>query len=290
MRRRALFLLCLSSVVAGLAAQAPPGRHVILVTIDGFANFHLKNPALDLPVIRALAKAGVEAKSGETVFPSVTHPSHTTLVTGVRPVRHGVVANRLVNRLTGERLHVTNRPRTEMVKVPTLFDAARRAGLFTASFYWPETKDDPSIDFNVPEVFTPESRADIGAVPRAVLDELRGAGVPIDDYYRYYGDSFLMGTSDAVLAQAAAHVIRTRRPGLLAIHLLLTDEVQHELGPSHYRSLAALSAADHAVGRLVEAVREAGIGDRTTFVVTADHGFATVDNRSTSRRSSPTPS
>jgi hypothetical protein len=33
-------------------------------------------------------------------------------------------------------------------------------------------------------VFNPESKADINAVPRAVLDELRAAGVPIDDYSR----------------------------------------------------------------------------------------------------------
>jgi predicted AlkP superfamily pyrophosphatase or phosphodiesterase len=251
----------------------------VLITIDGFANFHLKNPGLDLPTIRALARTGVEAESGETVFPSVTHPSHTTLLTGVHPLRHGVVNNRLTNRVTGEHFHVTNLDRMVSVKVPTLFDAARRKGLATAAFFWPETKNDPSIDFNVPEVFTPDSRADIGAVAPAVLDELRGAGVPIDDYFRYYGDSFLMGTADVVLAQAAAHAIATRKPALLAIHFLLTDEVQHELGPAHYRAQAALTTADHAVSLLVDAVRKSGIAEQTTFVVTADHGFATIDKQ-----------
>ena len=88
-----------------------------------------------------------------------------------------------------------------------------------------------------------------------------------------------MGTSDHVLALSAAHVIKTRKPSLLAIHFLLTDEVQHELGPAHYRAHAALTAADHAVGVLVDAVREAGLAADTTFVVTADHGFATIDKQ-----------
>jgi predicted AlkP superfamily pyrophosphatase or phosphodiesterase len=277
--RRLLIALSVVAAAGALAARAQSSRHVILVTIDGFANFHLKNAALDLPNIRALAQAGVEAESGETVFPSVTHPSHTTLVTGVRPLRHGVVGNRLANRLTGERFHVTNVDRTAMVKVPTLFDFAKKANLTTASFFWPETKNDPSVDFNVPEVFNADSKGDINAVPAVVLAELRGAGVPIDDYFRYYGDPFLMGTSDHALARAAAHAIRARKPNLLAIHFLLTDEVQHELGPAHYRSLAALSSADHAVGILVEAVKAAGLADTTTFVVTADHGFATIDTR-----------
>lgn len=279
MTRRTLLPLLVSLVALGLVVRGQTGRHVILITIDGFANFHLKNPAIDLPTIRALARSGVEAQSSETIFPSVTHPSHTTLLTGVRPLRHGVINNRLTNRITGERFHVTNLDRTVSVKVPTLFDVARRGGLSTAAFFWPETKNDPSIDFNVPEVFTPESKADINAVPKAVLDELRKAGVRIDDYFRYYGDSFLMGTSDFVLAQAAAHAIRTRKPALLAIHFLLTDQVQHEVGPAHYRAHAALTAADHAVSVLVDAVREAGIAEQTTFVVTADHGFATIDKQ-----------
>jgi predicted AlkP superfamily pyrophosphatase or phosphodiesterase len=88
-----------------------------------------------------------------------------------------------------------------------------------------------------------------------------------------------MGTSDYVLAQSAAQTIKARKPSLLAIHLLLTDEVQHELGPDHYRARAALTAADHAVGVLVEAVREAGLADRTTFVVPP----TTALRRSTSR-------
>src|SRR5688572_3262364 len=84
-------------------------RHVVLISIDGLAAFHLANAALDLPNIRALAAAGVHASS-ETVFPSVTHPAHTTLITGTTPRHHGVINNRLVDRRTGNRLHITNLP------------------------------------------------------------------------------------------------------------------------------------------------------------------------------------
>lgn len=260
-------------------AVSADSAHVVLVTIDGFANFHLKDKTLDLPAIRALAAAGVEADSAETVFPSVTHPSHTTLVTGVYPRRHGVLSNRLVNRLTGERYHVTNKPRTDMVAVQTLFDAVRRKGLGTSAFFWPETKDDPSIDFNFPEVFAADNVPDITAVAPRILDELRAAGIDVDDFFRYYHDAHLHGTSDYVLAQAAAHAIATHRPAFTAIHLLQTDVVQHELGAEHYRSRAALSAADRSVGVLVDAVGKAGLASSTTFIVTADHGFATVDHQ-----------
>jgi len=264
------------ALLALLAISSAQGaKHVVLISIDGFAAYHLTNEALELPNIRALAKQGVWYGSSETVFPSVTHPSHTTIVTGVSPRRHGVLNNSMTNRETGETFHPTNKARTEIVKVPTLFDSAKKKGLKTAAFFWPETKDDPSIDFNVPEVFTPEGKGDINAVSPAILDELKKAGVGIDLYFERYG-SELAGASDVVLAEAAAYAIEKHQPNLLAIHLLVTDKTQHEYGPHHYKSQWALSRADYCVGLLREAARKAGIEDETVFVVTADHGFHSV--------------
>ena len=269
MQRIALLILLLW-LPAGAA------EHVVLVSIDGFAAYHLTNQELELPNIRRLIRDGAWAASSETVFPSVTHPSHTTMLTGVEPRLHGVLSNNLTNRETSESFHPTNKPRMETVKVPTLFDAAKKKGLGTASFFWPETKDDPAVDFNVPEVFTPEHKGDIREVSPAVLGELRKAGVPIDLYFEWYG-SERMPAADLILAEAAAHAIEQHKPGLLAIHILATDEAQHAHGPHHYLAQAALTNADACVGKLMEAVEEAGLKDSTTFIVTADHGFHSVE-------------
>ena len=250
---------------------------MVLVSIDGFAAFHLDNPAIDLPNIRALAAAGTKAASSETVFPSVTHPSHTTLVTGVTPREHGVVGNRVRDRRSGKQFHITNLPRRESVRVPTLFDVVHRRGWRTAAFFWPETKDDPAIDDNVAEVFTGEPEtADPAAVSPALLRELRTAGVPIDSYYAFYDDPFGQGAGDIALTKAAAYVITRRKPAFTALHLLVTDKVQHGVGPAHYLAAAALTTADHSVGLLRTAIENAGMTDRTTFVIAADHGFVTV--------------
>jgi predicted AlkP superfamily pyrophosphatase or phosphodiesterase len=269
------FLRTLLVVAAFALTPLQAAQHVVLITIDGFAAYHLYNQELELPNIRRMIDGGVWAESSETIFPSVTHPSHTTILTGVEPRIHGVLNNRLFNRETGERFEPTNKPRMEMVKAPTLFDAAKKKGLGTASFFWPETRDDPAIDFNIPEVFTAERKGEISAVDPKVMSELQQAGVPIDLYFRWYG-SPRQGAGDAILAEAAGYVIRKYKPGLLAIHLLVTDEAQHEYGPHHYLSQAALTQADYCVGLLRTAVEEAGIAGDTTFIVTADHGFHSV--------------
>jgi predicted AlkP superfamily pyrophosphatase or phosphodiesterase len=272
-----------AAAIAGLWAAAPATRaqatrHVILVSIDGFAAYHLADASIDLPNIRALAAAGAAAEASETVFPSVTHPSHTTLITGVTPRRHGVVDNTVTDRRTGKRFHLTNLPRRESVRVPTLFDAVRRSGRRSAAFFWPETKDDPAIDANVAEVFRPDGGADPAAVTPGLLAELRQAGVPIDAYYAFYDDPFGQGGGDLALTQAAIHVFKRDRPALTALHLLVTDKVQHEYGPAHYLSRAALTSADYCVGLLRRAVADAGLADQTTFVIAADHGFITVSD------------
>jgi predicted AlkP superfamily pyrophosphatase or phosphodiesterase len=181
----------------------------------------------------------------------------------------------MVNRRTGESFHPTNKSRKEIVRVPTIFDAAKRAKLTTAAFFWPETKDDPAIDYNIPEVFTPERKGDITAVNTRWMDELKSANIPIDLYFRWFGTE-RQGAGDAVLAEAAAYTIEKYKPNLLAIHILVTDEAQHAHGPHHYISSAALTMADYCVGILRRAVEKAGIARETAFIVTADHGFHSV--------------
>lgn len=279
--RQSSCAIALAAVVAWAwpttaVGQAPRSRHVILVSIDGFAAYHLRNPTLDLPNLRALAAAGTEAESSETVFPSVTHPSHTSLITGVTPRRHGVVDNTVEDRRTGERFHITNLPRRQSIKVPTIFDVVKAAGRRSAAYFWPETRDDPAIDDNVAEVFRAEGGADPSAVTPGLLDELRAAGVPVDSYYAFYDDPYAQGAADIALTRAAAHVFARRRPALTAIHLLVTDKAQHEFGPAHYLSAAALTTADYCVGLLRKTVADAGLAGETTFIIAADHGFVTV--------------
>lgn len=254
--------------------------YVVLVSIDGFAAYHLENERLELPNIRALVNEGVWAESGKTVFPSVTHPSHATIITGVSPRRHGVINNLMRNRETGESGHVSEQSH-EVLEVPTLFDAAKRKGLTTAAMFWPETRGDPSVDFNIIHEHQPPSYDDRGELDPIIarpelLAELRAGDVPIDLYFQWYGELERLGAREMILAQATSHLIRTHRPQLVATLISLTDSFQHTYGPAHYLAEAALTKADYCVGMLRKAVRDAGIEDKTTFVITADHGFHTV--------------
>lgn len=245
-------------------------NHVILISIDGLAAFHLENGKLVLPNIRELIDKGVWPEASQTVFPSVTWPSHATLITGVSPRKHGVINNQMTNRETGVSFHAGTLSRKDAIHSRTLFDAAHEKELTTAAFCWPSTLQDTSIDFNL--LCEGKIQVDSG-----LIQSLLKAGIPINSYYEWNQDGKMMQVCrDIILAKSAAEIIRTQKPHLIAIHFLVTDAMQHSWGPDHYISQAALTYADYNIGIIRQAVRDAGLEDRTTFVIVADHGFHSV--------------
>src|SRR5437764_4579938 len=152
--RRMIFWLISPLVVcffsAVRAADGPPVRHVVLVSVDGLAARYLNDSRAEMPTLRKLAKEGAVARGMITSFPSVTWPSHTSLITGVQPGRHGVIGNAVWNRKLNRALTYIGDPeltKDEAIKAPTLYDAAHKAGLKCGSVIWPCSNAAQSLDW-----------------------------------------------------------------------------------------------------------------------------------------------
>jgi predicted AlkP superfamily pyrophosphatase or phosphodiesterase len=241
---------------------------VVLISIDGFAAYNLDDPRVPLPNIRRLAAEGVRAERMTVSTPSVTWPNHTTLVTGVPPGRHGVLANgRIEAQPDGTYRIDPRRSKAELCRAETVYDVARAAGLKTAEVNWPVTRDAPTLDWRFPDHPSP-IRYSTPALVQSLV-ELKLLKEPTDAAFTAIGSV----ARDEVWTGAATHLIRKERPNLLLLHLLYTDGVQHAYGPGTSEAHAALALADRYVGDVLQALREARIADRTTVLVTADHGF-----------------
>jgi predicted AlkP superfamily pyrophosphatase or phosphodiesterase len=247
----------------------PEPRHrVVVISIDGFAAFYWRDSRARLRVLRELADRGAVAHGVETVFPSTTWPTHTSLTTGVSPRVHGVVANSILNRRTGAREDLTGDPiydAPDLVRVPTVYDRAHAAGLRTAAIDWPATRNARTLDFNLP--FFKDQRVFETQTARAVWEELTALGYPMDRQgeWAQLPKRFM---KDAMVADVAAHVVRRHAPGLLLIHFLCVDSLQHLFGPRSPEAYWALEYVDGLVGRVLDALP----ADTTVFVV-SDHGF-----------------
>ena len=140
-RRRLLLLLLFLSWWAGAGrAQAPATDlkpTIILVSLDGWRWDYVQKYAA--PTLERLIKRGV---SGPLIpsFPSKTFPNHYTIVTGLYPGHHGIVANAVKDPSTGRRLTMSNR---KEVQDPMwwggepLWVGVQRAGQIAAPLFWP---------------------------------------------------------------------------------------------------------------------------------------------------------
>jgi predicted AlkP superfamily pyrophosphatase or phosphodiesterase len=275
MRLIPALILCLAFALLAPGttfAQKANDRHVVVICVDGLPAYLFDDANASMPAIRGLAASGVRAKGMTVSNPSVTWPNHTTLTTGVRPEKHGVLFNGMLER-TGPGLPVKvdgRKDKSQLVRVRTIYDVVHDKGMRTAAINWPCTRNAASVDDNFPDV--PDA---IDYTTPRLIAELKQAAVVTDADVRGFSK---LGTParDWIWTQAACQVIRARKPNLLLFHPLNVDAVHHRYGPQTPAGYTAVAYADTLVRDVVEAVDAAGIRDRTTFFVVSDHGFMAI--------------
>lgn len=269
----ALFAFATFPIAAAPAAGlAPKDRHVILISIDGFPAWLWKEPALPVPNLRKLAAAGAQAEAMTVSNPSITWINHTTLVTGVNPRKHGVLFNGLLVRQGADKPPKIEQwvDKTALVFAPTLYDLAFEAGLTTAEVDWVAVTRAKTIHWSFPELPSPEGK---------VEQEMMAAGIMTPEqigWMQLGPQRKNIAWIDTMWTKAACHIFKTHKPNLLMYHTLNTDLSHHVYGPASHASYTALAYADRLIGDLVQAVDESGLREKTTFVISTDHGFKKV--------------
>lgn len=270
-RRRVVLGVLVLAAVAGLAyvtSAAPPARHLVLISIDALRPEFYLDEAYPAPALRALVRAGSHARASTPVFPSVTYPNHASIVTGVRPARHGVFFNVIWSPTGGPSRWYEE---AADLRAPALWDVARAAGLTTAAVSWPSTLG-ARIDWLVPERDYYRRTEPLGLLRQATtpgLFERLGVTPGVEMFKNVVQwDEFLTATATAM--------IRGMRPNLLLLHLVQVDYFQHRGGREGPEVKPALARVDDHLAAIMAALREAGIADRTTVIVTGDHGMQDV--------------
>jgi predicted AlkP superfamily pyrophosphatase or phosphodiesterase len=252
------------------AAETDP-RHAVLVSIDGLMpDYFLKADELGLkiPNLRRLMGEGAYARV-IGVLPTVTYPSHTTLITGVTPRVHGISSNTVLDPL-GIAAEAWQWYASD-IRVPTLISAARQRGLTTAAVSWPVSVG-LEADWNLPEFWRPGSThpfdlklLDLASTPglRRKVEEDRGSPFPYP-------------LTEQERVDTAVYILKTHHPHLLLLHIFALDSAQHQHGPMTPQAKEAVEKSDAVLGRLFETIDAAGLSSRTAFVVASDHGFLPV--------------
>lgn len=269
---RALWLL-VGMVLTGPMAQAEPPR-LLMISVDGLRADYLTEAdryGLKIPTLRRLAREGVLARRMIGIFPSVTYPSHVTLITGQPPAGHGIVANERFLPLSDARADWYYHARD--ITCPTLVDAFVKAGRRTAGVAWPVTVG-ARLDDNFPEIW------DAADFDGTFLMRSRKAATPglLEAAERKYAFTMSLDSIDAHKNLLARFIITERKPDLLLLHYTEHDKQQHHHGPTTPEAFASLEATDRLIAETLEAYAEAGLADNLVIAIVSDHGFERVQH------------
>ena len=267
--RRLPFLWLAAWLAFALQAASKPD-HVVLISIDGLAPDYYVHPDqyhLRIPNLRQCSQEGTASSGVEGVFPTITYPNHTAVVTGTLPVEHGIVGNNPFDPFnkTDEGWYWYS----EDLRVPALWDVVRRAGKTVGTVYWPVTVG-ANVDYNFPEFRVIRSEDDV-----KLLRVLATPGL-VSSIEKQYGKIPGERITDRIRSLAAAYIIEHHRPNLLLVHLTDLDGVQHRSGPGSPEAVAMLEQIDAHLGAIRAAARKAGIWEKTAWIIVSDHGFRKV--------------
>ncbi len=263
-----------AALAAALALGAPPAAAgpVLMISVDGLRPADVidaEKSGLATPTLRHMITHGVYADGVVGVVPTLTYPSHTTLVTGVAPARHGIG-----NNLSFDPLGVNQQGWTWYaadIAVPTLWSAAHAQGLTTASVHWPVSVGAPT-DYLLPQIWR-TGHDDDRKLLRALATPglLDGLETKLGAYPQGIDESV---EADEKRADFAAELIREKRPALTTVYLASVDHVEHAYGPGSPEARTTIARNDAIIGRLVAAARAAE--PELTVVVVSDHGFQAI--------------
>jgi predicted AlkP superfamily pyrophosphatase or phosphodiesterase len=255
-------------------AQEKPAPILLMISIDGLRPDYITAAdahGAKVPNLRRFLKDGTYAEGVVGVVPTVTYPSHTTLVTGVWPEKHGIFANTtfdpLQKNFQGWYWYA------EDIRAPTLWDVAAQAGRTTASIQWPVTVG-ARVTWNIPEFWragTPDDAKLLRAVSTPGL--LAEAQAEIGEYR---GGIDNAPESDEIRGRYAQWILEKKRPGLLLLHLAALDHIQHETGPFSAEAIATLERLDAVIGSLRDTAERLAPG-RALVAIVSDHGFVRTD-------------
>ena len=248
---------------AVLASSLFAAQPLVLVSVDGLDNRYLAQAdqwKLRIPTIRRLMREGQYSQGVIGVVPTITWPSHTTIISGVDPVAHGIMGNW---RPPGDRYLDYSQ-----IKSPTLIGAARKAGLSIGAVTWPVTVGAP-VDWNLPEYF--EKRRGGSMDLRAIESKSNPSDLvaKISADYPSFAQEWM---DDRTRTLAVLWLLAHEKPQLLLVHLVDLDSEEHDDAPFSREALAILERTDELIGEIVAAL-PAG----SALALVSDHGFERVD-------------
>jgi predicted AlkP superfamily pyrophosphatase or phosphodiesterase len=225
------------------SAAAQSAHYVVLVSLDGFRWDYAKS--FGATHLLALGKHGVWAPEGMIPsYPSLTFPNHFTIVTGLYPEHHGLVANSFYDETKQARYGIADSKAVgdgSWYSGTPLWSLAESQGMRTACFFWPGS-------------------------------EAKIAGFQPTYYLKF--DNKIDDTARIQQVLAWLRLPAADRPHFITLYYSEPDHEGHAFGPDAPETKAAALKVDGLIGKLKAGLDATGLP--IDLVVVSDHGMAKI--------------
>jgi predicted AlkP superfamily pyrophosphatase or phosphodiesterase len=221
-------------------------NYTILISFDGF-RWDYPNRGLT-PNLEFIKENGVHALSLQPCFPSKTFPNHYSIVTGLYPENHGIIANNFLDPITGEIYKIGD---TTAVRNPkwykgeAIWETAKKQGVITASYFWPGSE--VNLEYRRPNYYEKyEHLRDYNTRVIGVLDWLM---LPVD-----------------------------QRPKFITLYFDAADTYGHKFGTNSRELNFNVMRLDSLIGKLIDGLKNINLYDSTNIIIVSDHGMADISS------------
>lgn len=252
-------------------------KRLVVISLDALMVQDLEYLKTQPNFKNILEKSSI-VKEFKTIYPSLTYPIHTTVITGKYPKDHGIYHNMKFgvereipdHNILGSDWYWYD----EAIKVDTLVDVARRKGLTTSTVLWP-VMGGKRADYVIPEIWPTSKEKSMREV---VLEASRVETVEkIYDKFAPSMNWIVKPDLDGIGILSSIEIIKTIKPELIMIHMVSLDHYRHESGIASIFVDRALERYDSMVGDVIQATKDAGTFDETNFFLFGDHGQININ-------------
>lgn len=232
------------SIVLFLTSFTVLGQQTNYTILVSFDAFRWDYPERGLtPNLDFIKQNGVHTLSLQSCFPSKTFPNHYSIVTGMYPENHGIIANDFTNPNTNQRFTLWDsiaKNDAKWYKGEAIWETAERQGVITASYFWPGSE--LNVDYRRPD----------------------------------YSKKFIYTTPYDQRINGAMEWLQLpyeKRPHLIMLYFDATDTCGHNYGPNSNEVNHAIAMEDSLIGKLFLGLKKINLLDSTNIIIVSDHGM-----------------
>lgn len=218
-----------------------------------------------------ILKNGSWVREVRGIYPTLTYPSHATMITGCSVRKHGIISNQQVIPGDVDPVWVWYH---NAFRAKDLLTAAKEQGLTTAAIGWPAMGRNPAVDYNIAEVAGPKNRA-----REDFIRDYKACGCT-DKLWEEVGEKYLFfrlrpnhpSNTSWFNVYCALEIFRRYQPDVLVLHCAPVDSAKHVHGAFSERTKESLDECEIILGEFLRAIRELGLEGQVNLIATSDHG------------------